>query len=252
MSGTHLKTMTRKDIGVLVLLGVLCAVVATASPQFLSVGNLQNVGRLVGTYGIFSIGVGIVIITGGIDLSVGSVLALSMMVVGWTSHNAGWPLSLSILAAILIGGLCGLVNGLAITVAKLPPFIATLAMLSIARGLANVITDGQQIVGFPDWFSALAFERHFGFLTITALVLVVLLVAGWAFLRYRPGGRSVYAVGGSAEVARLAGPHELERNQAPARRARRRPQRRLIVRRHELGQQWRVLRTDTVGSAGEP
>jgi ribose transport system permease protein len=87
----------------------------------------------------------------------------------------------------------------------LPPFIATLAMLSIARGTANVITDGQQIVGYPDWFTALSTERHFGFLTITALVLIVLLVLGWAFLRYRPGGREVYAVGGSAEVARLAG-----------------------------------------------
>jgi ribose transport system permease protein len=146
-----------------------------------------------------------VIITAGIDLSVAAVLALSMMVLGWTSHNAGWPLWLSIIAAILVGGLCGLVSGLGVTVTKLPPFIATLAMLSIARGTANVITDGQQIVGYPDWFTALSTERHFGFLTITALVLIVLLVLGWAFLRYRPGGREVYAVGGSAEVARLAG-----------------------------------------------
>jgi ribose transport system permease protein len=112
---------------------------------------------------------------------------------------------LSIILAIVVGGLCGLVNGLLITVTRLPPFIATLAMLSIARGLANVITDGQQIVGYPDWFTALSTNRHLGFLTVTVIVLVVLLVIGWAFLRYRTGGRAVYAVGGSAEVARLAG-----------------------------------------------
>ena len=104
-----------------------------------------------------------------------------------------------------MGGLCGLTNGLGITVTKLPPFIATLAMLSIARGLANVITDGQQIVGYPDGFTALSTQRYFGFLTITAVVLILLLVAGWAFMRYRPGGRALYAIGGSAEVARLAG-----------------------------------------------
>lgn len=128
-----------------------------------------------------------------------------MMVMGWTSHSGGWPLWLSMVAAIVVGGLCGLATGLGITIAKLPPFIATLAMLSIARGLANVITDGQQIVGFPDWFQSLATQRYLGFLTITAVVLVLLLAAGWAFLRYRPGGRALYAIGGSPEVARLAG-----------------------------------------------
>src|SRR5688572_33049353 len=92
--------MTRKDLGVLLLFVVLCVIVAAASPQFLSVANLQNVGRLVGTYGIFSIGVGIVIMTGGIDLSVGSICALlgvllSMMLVEW-----GWPAGPA-LAAVL-------------------------------------------------------------------------------------------------------------------------------------------------------
>jgi ribose transport system permease protein len=189
------------------LLGLiaLCVALFIASPFFLTVNNLLNILDQVTILGVLALGMTFVIITGGIDLSVGAVLALSMMVLGWTSHNAGWPLWLSVVAAVLVGGLCGLANGLGVTVAKLPPFIATLAMLSVARGLANVITDGQQIVGYPEWFTALSSQRHFGFLTITAVVLVVLLVAGWAFLRYRPGGRSVYAVGGSAEVARLAG-----------------------------------------------
>jgi ribose transport system permease protein len=191
--------------GPLVGLVVLCVALFIATPFFLTANNLLNILDQVTILGILALGMTFVIITAGIDLSVAAVLALAMMVLGWTSHNAGWPLWLSIIAAILVGGLCGLVSGLGVTITKLPPFIATLAMLSIARGTANVITDGQQIVGYPDWFTALSTERHFGFLTITALVLIVLLVLGWAFLRYRPGGREVYAVGGSAEVARLAG-----------------------------------------------
>ena len=167
--------------------------------------NLLNILDQVTILGILALGMTFVIVTGGIDLSVGAVLALSMMVLGWTSHNAGWPVPLSILAAVLVGGLCGLANGLGITMAKLPPFIATLAMLSIARGTANVITDGQQIVGYPEWFTALSTQRYLGFLTATAVVLILLLVAGWAFMRYRPGGRALYAIGGSPEVARLAG-----------------------------------------------
>jgi ribose transport system permease protein len=191
--------------GPLVGLLVLCVALFIATPFFLTANNLLNILDQVTILGILALGMTFVIITAGIDLSVAAVLALSMMILGWTSHNAGWPLWLSIIAAVLVGGLCGLASGLGVTVAKLPPFIATLAMLSIARGTANVITDGQQIVGYPDWFTALSTDRHFGFLTITALVLIILLVLGSAFLRYRPGGREVYAVGGSAEVARLAG-----------------------------------------------
>jgi ribose transport system permease protein len=184
---------------------VLCIALFIATPLFLTVNNLLNILDQVTILGILALGMTFVIVTAGIDLSVGAVLALAMMVLGWTSHNAGWPLWLSILAAIIVGGLCGLANGLGITITRLPPFIATLAMLSIARGLANVITDGQQIVGYPGWFTDLSTNRYFGFLTITVLVLVVLLMAGWAFMRYRPGGRALYAIGGSAEVARLAG-----------------------------------------------
>ena len=103
--------MTRQEIAVLLLLLVLCAIVAVASPQFLSVVNLQNVARLVGTYGIFSIGVGIVIITGGIDLSVGSICALlgvllSMMLVEW-----GWPPAVALAAVVALGGCLGAAHG---------------------------------------------------------------------------------------------------------------------------------------------
>jgi ribose transport system permease protein len=203
--GERLRHLTAGAGGPFLGLLVLCVALFIATPYFLTVNNLLNVLDQVTIIGIIAVGMTLVIVTGGIDLSVGSVLALSTMIVGWTFQNAGWPLWLSIVAAVVVGGLCGLASGLGITIAKLPPFIATLAMLSIARGLANVITDGQQIVGYPEWFTGLSTERYFGFLTVTTLVLVLLLVAGWAFLRYRPGGRALYAIGGSQEVARLAG-----------------------------------------------
>src|SRR5678816_514610 len=121
--------MTRKDVTVLILLAALCAIVAIASPQFLSVTNLQNIARLVGMYGIFSIGVGIVIITGGIDLSVGSICALlgvllSMMLVEWD-----WPAGLALASVVALGAALGAAHGLLITRLRLQPFIVTLCGL---------------------------------------------------------------------------------------------------------------------------
>jgi ribose transport system permease protein len=105
------------------LLGLiaLCVALFIASPFFLTVNNLLNILDQVTILGVLALGMTFVIVTGGIDLSVAAVLALSMMVLGWTSHNAGWPLWLSIVAAVVVGGLCGLANGLGVTVAKLPP-----------------------------------------------------------------------------------------------------------------------------------
>jgi len=114
-------------------------------------------------------------------------------------------MAVAVPAAILVSTLCGLISGLLIAKAGLPPFIATLAMMSVARGVASIITDGQQIVGFPDWFTDLAIIRHFGFLSATVAVMLVLTAIAWVFLRYRATGRNLYAIGGSPEVARLAG-----------------------------------------------
>lgn len=188
-------------------LGLLAVCVAffIATPYFLTQNNLLNIVDQAVILGLLSLGMTAVIVMGGIDLSVGSVLALATMVLGWLSHDQGWPMWLSAIVAIGVAGACGLANGLGITFTKLPPFIATLAMMSIGRGLANVITDGQQIVGYPDWFDDLSTVRYLGIFTVTTFALVVLYVAGWAYLRYRAGGRALYAIGGSSEVARLAG-----------------------------------------------
>ncbi|MBF4580586.1 ABC transporter permease [Frigoribacterium sp. VKM Ac-2530] len=191
--------------GALAGLIVLFIVLSLCAPNFLSGRNLVNVVDQVTVIGILALGATAVIITGGIDLSVGSVLALSTMVLGWLSHDGGWPLPLAMLVAVAVGAAAGALNGLGVTMLRLPPFIATLAMMSIARGLANLITDGQQIVGYPEWFYELSSNRYLGFLAVTALLLIVLYVAGWAFLTYRRSGRAIYAIGGGHEVARLAG-----------------------------------------------
>jgi ribose transport system permease protein len=183
----------------------LCIVFSLATDTFLSVRNLVNVIDQLTVLGIMALGMTAVIVIGGIDLSVGSVLAVSMMVMGWMANVKGIPMPVAIAAALVVGALCGTFSGLLVTRGNLPPFIATLATMSIARGLANMITDGSQIVGYPDWFSALSIERYFGFLSVTVGLFLVLTIVAGIYMKYRAGGRALYAIGGSSEVARLAG-----------------------------------------------
>lgn len=191
--------------GPLVGLVALFIVLAVIAPNFLTARNLINIVDQSTVLGILAIGATAVIITGGIDLSIGSVVALSIMVLGWLSHDGGLPLWLAMIIAVAVAGLAGAVNGVAITRGKLPPFIATLAMMSIASGAANMITDGQPISGYPEWFDFLSTKHYLGFLSVTTMGLVVLYVVGGIVLKYRRAGRALYAIGGSAEVARLAG-----------------------------------------------
>jgi ribose transport system permease protein len=191
--------------GAFIGLALLVVALSATAPNFLSARNFTNIMDQVTVLGILALGATFVVIIGGIDLSVGSVLALSGMVMGWLSHQGGIPLPVAMFAALLVGAFAGFVNGIGVTVLKLPAFIATLAMMSVARGLANLLTDGQQIVGYSEWFFELSTARHVGFISVTVATLVVLYAAGWVFLRYRSSGRSLYAIGGGVEVARLAG-----------------------------------------------
>ena len=191
--------------GPLLGLILLCVIFTFTTNVFFSVRNALNILDQVTVLGILAVGMTLVIVIGGIDLSVGSILAFGMMVMGWLKDSFNVSLPLAILIALLCGAVCGLINGLLVTKARLPAFIATLAMMSISRGLANIVTDGRQVVGFPDWFTSLSTVRHFGFLSITVALFLILVAITWIFLRYRSAGRSLYAIGGSAEVARLAG-----------------------------------------------
>ena len=198
-------SMVRGATGPFLGLIAMCIFLSFATETFLSLRNFLNVMDQITVIGVMAVGMTLVILIGGIDLSVGSVLALSAMTMGYLGNIAGWPFPLAILAAIVVSAATGTLSGLMITQLRMPAFIATLAMMSVARGVASIITDGEQIVGFPGWFSDLAITRHVGFLTVTVGVMAVIAFATWIFLQFRPGGRALYAIGGSAEVARLAG-----------------------------------------------
>lgn len=195
----------RGATGPLIGLILLCVVLSLTTDRFLSVRNFLNILDQVTVIGIMAVGMTFVILIGGIDLAVGSVLALSMMVMGYLAGELGWPMLPAILLALVASAGTGVVSGWLITGFGVPAFIATLAMMSVARGLANMITDGQQIVGFPDWFNSLASVRQGGILTVTVALAILAFIAAYLFLRYRSAGRMIYAVGGNPEVARLAG-----------------------------------------------
>ena len=200
--------MPRKELTILLLFVVLCAIVAAASPQFLSATNIQNMARLIGMYGIFSIGVGIVIITGGIDLSIGSICALlgvllSMMLVEW-----GWPPALALAAVIALGACLGLVHGLLITRLRLQPFIVTLCGLLLYRGLARYVA-ADVTKGFGagegfEWLIALASGNVIG-VPMPFVLLVMIGAVAWVLLHRSVYGRHLFAVGRNEEAARYSG-----------------------------------------------
>ncbi len=184
---------------------LLTCFLAISTDTFFTVRNLLNVMDQVTVIGVMAVGMTFVILIGGIDLSVGSVLAWSVMSMGYCYQYWGLPFPLCIAIAIATSALFGAFSGVLITAAKLPPFIATLATMSIARGMAGLITDGRQIVGFPDWFNDLAIVRHFGVLSVTVGIMLALFVVFAIYLKFRAGGRDLYAIGGNPEVARLSG-----------------------------------------------
>ena len=200
--------MTRKELGVLLLLAALCVIVAIASPQFLSVTNVQNIARLVGTYGIFSIGVGIVIITGGIDLSVGSICALlgvllSMMLVEW-----GWPAALALAAVIALGACLGAAHGLLVARLRLQPFIVTLCGLLLYRGAARYIAeDSTKGFGTGQGFEWVRTLRVGNRRRSADAVRAVVRGGGlaWVLLHRSVFGRHLFAIGHNAEAARYSG-----------------------------------------------
>lgn len=192
--------------GPLVALIVLFVLLCLTTPSFLDPANFINIMGQITIWGLLAFGMTFVIISGGIDLSVGNVLSFATMVFGWTVKVMGLPVGVAIILTILAGGLCGLGSGLMVTKAKLPPFIATLSMLYISRGLAHLlIKEGQQFIDYPDWFVACFFKNYFGFLSVTTALFIALIILCWIFLAHREAGRNLYAVGGSPEVARLAG-----------------------------------------------
>lgn len=201
-------TPMKKELGIFILLVVLCVVVAALNPRFLAAANLQNTARLIGAYGIFSIGLGIVIITGGIDLSVGSVFALlgvllSMMLTEW--H---WVGALAVLATIGVAMSLGALHGLLITQVGVQPFIVTLCGLLFYRGIARFIANDEtkgfgSATGF-ETLRAVANGSLFGIPTPFVLLVVISIVM-WVVLHRSVYGRYLFAVGRNEMAARYSG-----------------------------------------------
>jgi ribose transport system permease protein len=204
-AGRRVLTSLSGATGPLIGLLLLCLFLSVATDTFLSFRNFLNVLDQITVLGIMAVGMTLVILIGGIDLAVGSALALTIMILGYLNIEMGWPMAAAIPVALICAALSGAVAGFFITQFNVPPFIATLAMMSVVRGLANMISNGQQLTGFPAWFNPLAINRFGGFLTATVAVMLVVFLVGFLFLRYREGGRILYAIGGNPEVARLAG-----------------------------------------------
>src|SRR5437870_3925348 len=198
----------KKELGTFLLLVLLCIVVAILNPQFLSGANLQNMARLVGAYGIFSIGLGLVIITGGIDLSVGSVFSLLGVLLSILLTERHWPSVLAVLAVIAVATGLGALHGALITRVNLQPFIVTLCGLLFYRGLARFVANDEtkgfgNAAGF-EGLRNLATGSLLGVPTPFVLLLVISIVM-WVVLHRSVYGRYLFAVGRNEEAARYSG-----------------------------------------------
>src|SRR5690554_959386 len=190
--------------GLLLALVVMVVVLASISDRFLTTSNIINVLRQISVNAILAFGMTVVIIGAGIDLSVGSLLALVGVVTALLVTNTGLPVWLVLLLAVLIGVALGAIDGGIAGYAGVAPFIVTLAGLTIFRGAALVATDGRPVSGLPPVFTTIGYGTFLGIPLPIWIMLGVLLLT-YVLLRHTALGRAVYAVGGNPEAARLSG-----------------------------------------------
>lgn len=198
-----LGSIAGRESGVLIVLLVVFGALTLASDDFLTANNLANLARQVSIFGILAIGQLLVILIGGIDLSVGSVVGLAGAVTAQLLV-AGVPIVVALLLGALVGLVLGILTGVLVTRFSLPPFIATLGMLGIARGVVLVITDANTIQGLPEEFQQIANGVVFGIPNLLIIFLAITAIAVFV-LKRTIFGRYVYAVGSNPEAARLAG-----------------------------------------------
>ena len=187
----------------LIVLIILCAGVAYFIPPFLSAKNLLNVLRQISITGIVAVGMTFVIITGGIDISVGAIVALGGVVAVFCL-NMGLPIPLAILAGLTSGALVGLLNGLVVSYGRVSPFVTTLGSMYIIRGVTLVVTNGQAFWGLPAPFAKIGTGYLLG-IPIPVIIMVAIYTSGHILLRHFIFGRYTLAIGGDEESARLCG-----------------------------------------------
>jgi len=188
----------------LVVLILLCIVMSVLSPYFLSWNNFLNIFLATSVIGILAIGATFVIGSAAIDLSIGSILAVSAVVAGLVVKTAGLPWPLGIVAAIGTGALVGLVNGVLVTKGRIPPFIVTLGMLGIARGTAYILTEGRAIYGLPDPIVFLGQGRILG-VPMPVIVFLAIALVTHLVLQHTRFGRYTLIIGDNETAARVTG-----------------------------------------------
>ncbi len=198
------KLIESPEAGVIIACVLVFAVIAINAPTYASAGNLHVMGRDLAQVGILAIGESVVILTGGIDLSVGALAGLAGIVVAWLNVDQGMPAPVAILVTLLICAVVGLWHGTMVTRLNVPPFVITLVTYTIAQGLALAITTGSPINGIDPLFSDLS-QFYVGQVPVPALVFIVAAIVAWFVLERTYVGRQIYAVGGNKEAARLAG-----------------------------------------------
>lgn len=204
VAGINPRALLRHET-ILAILGIgVVAVLAFQSDRFFTVENLLNQGRLMTEVGLVALAMTFVLATGGIDLSVGSIVGLTAILTGVFWQNLGLPLPLAIVGAVAVGTFGGFVNGLIITRFKVPPLIATLATLALYRGLAEGISQARSVRGYPDWFYVLG-QGSVGGIPTQLWILAAAAIVAAVILGLTIWGRTVYAIGSNEVAARFSG-----------------------------------------------
>ena len=204
-----------RTYGIFLILILMCAILSVLSPSFHTFGNIMNIVRQIAVVGLLAMGVTIVIITTGIDLSSGSVLALSAVVAASFAQRMDWPMRMypnipalpvivPIIAGLAVGGLCGWINGMLVAKTKIPPFIATLGMMTAARGTALLYAQGRPISSLTESYNYIG-QGVLGFIPVPILILVVVFFISRMLLKHTKFGKYTYAIGGNENAAVVSG-----------------------------------------------
>jgi ribose transport system permease protein len=198
-----------QTLGPLLSLIILCVFIWIQEPVFMTGNNWLNILRQASLVAILGAGMTFVILTGGIDLSVGSIVALSSVCGGLLMWDHGWNMWPAVGVMILVGGLCGLINGLIITIGKIPPFIVTLGTMQIFRGAALELTNGKPIFDLTS--RAPGFDifgtRRVGAIPTPVIIVIIVFVIAFLILRYTRLGLYTYSIGGNEQATRFSGVH---------------------------------------------
>lgn len=190
--------------GIFCVFLLLTVILAITSPPFRTLSNIENILQQISVNGIMAIGVTLVVITAGIDLSVGSVLALSAVIATSFAHPGEHFWIVPVVMGILVGVACGTVNGILIAKKRLAPFIVTLGMMTVARGFALVYTGGRPVINLSDSYDEIGGGSVMA-IPFPALIFFVVVLLGFFILHFTRFGRYVYAVGGNELAAKVSG-----------------------------------------------